>query len=577
MSNSNSIKSILLLAANPKGTTSLRLQEEEREIKERLRLSGYGKVPVNSAVAARSRDIQQALLDFKPQIVHFSGHGANQQGLVFEDNIGEVKLIDSDSLAQLFELFSNRIECVVLNACYSVTQAQAIAKHINYVVGMNDAIGDAAAIEFSVGFYSAIGAGEDFEFAYKMGCASIRLAGIQDSLIPDLLKRGFYIYENYQVAIQNEIDFRHGNTEQFLSSLDTKDNTCPECNYNNSISAEYCDACGSELIANPPSLSEGFTVPQPEQDIPKISNLENPTIRINKRKSARPAFDLETWGEISVIGPRASGKTTFLAALAGWHDVGFRKPIKSVESINEDTHRLKRYAEDILKNGERLSPTDWNSSYDNHYLFRIEIKPNFWHNPLCWLLKRNVRFSLSCKDFLGEFINSLKSPFDDNSSYIDSFLDNCAFSFGLLIMIDATDSLRLDKEYSQAFSTLCNELTSRIRRSGAHRKYRVAVVFSKADNNKIWKYRKKLKEFVNINFPCTKNIFQEWAKDGYCEVAYFSCSAFGMKGNPPQPNVIDGFSNGNCGYLADPVVWQPFGLAAPIYWLSTGKIDSRLQ
>ena len=50
-----------------------------------------------------------------------------------------------------------------------------------------------------------------------------------------------------------------------------------------------------------------------------------------------------------------------------------------------------------------------------------------------------------------------------------------------------------------------------------------------------------------------------------------------MRGNPPQPNVIGGFNNGNCGSLADPTAWQPFGLASAIYWLSTGKVDARLQ
>jgi hypothetical protein len=66
MSDSNALKSILLLAANPKGTVSLQLQVEEREIKERLRLAGYGKVPIHSTGATRPRDIQQAMVDFKP-------------------------------------------------------------------------------------------------------------------------------------------------------------------------------------------------------------------------------------------------------------------------------------------------------------------------------------------------------------------------------------------------------------------------------------------------------------------------------------------------------------------------------
>jgi hypothetical protein len=175
MSDRTSMKSILLLAANPKGTKSLRLQEEEREIKERLRLAGYGKIPINSAGAVRPIDIQQAMLDFDPHIVHFSGHGAGQDGFVFEDAIGQEKLVDSQALAELFELFADQVECVVLNACYSKFQAEAIAQHIDHVIGMSKEIGDNAAIKFSVGFYAALGAGRPFKFAYKLGCNAIRL------------------------------------------------------------------------------------------------------------------------------------------------------------------------------------------------------------------------------------------------------------------------------------------------------------------------------------------------------------------------------------------------------------------
>ena len=141
-------------------------------------------------------------------------------------------------------------------------------------------------------------------------------------------------------------------------------------------------------------------------------------------------------------------------------------------------------------------------------------------------------------------------------------------------MIDATDSSYYidDKYLSKLFSTLCKELTFRIKRGGWKVKYRIAVVFSKADQYKIWKYRKRLKKFMSMNFPYTQNVFQEWSRDGYCIVEYFSCSAFGMRGEPPQPNVTSGVN----GSIADPIAWQPFGLASAIYWLSTGKIDARL-
>lgn len=189
MNDESAHKSVLLLAANPKGTNSLRLQEEEREIKERLRLAGYGRVPINSIGATRPRDIQQALLDFKPQIVHFSGHGSGQDGLVFEDVTGHEKLVDSEALANLFKLFSSRIECVVLNACYTKFQAEAIAQHIDYVIGMSRSIGDRAAIEFAVGFYTALGAGESIDFAYELGCNAIQLEGISEHLTPTIKKK----------------------------------------------------------------------------------------------------------------------------------------------------------------------------------------------------------------------------------------------------------------------------------------------------------------------------------------------------------------------------------------------------
>lgn len=192
MSDRTSMKSILLLEANPKGTKNLRLQEEEREIKERLRLAGYGKIPINSAGAVRPIDILQAMLDFDPHIVHFSGHGAGQDGLVFEDAIGQEKLVDTEALAELFELFADQVECVVLNACYSKFQAEAIAQHIDYVIGMSKEIGDDAAIKFSVGFYSALGAGRDFKFAYRVGCNAIRfeLERSPEYLTPIIWEKG---------------------------------------------------------------------------------------------------------------------------------------------------------------------------------------------------------------------------------------------------------------------------------------------------------------------------------------------------------------------------------------------------
>jgi AAA-like domain/CHAT domain len=186
-------KTILFLAANPKSTTPLRLDEELREIEAGLQRSKYrDRFELEQRWAVSSRDMQRSILDLNPQIVHFSGHGVGDNGLALEAEDGTVQLVRSDALAQLFELFvapntDTPVECVLLNACYSEVQAQAIAAHIPYVIGMSQAVGDRAAREFAVGFYDALGAGKPIPLAYKFGCTSIKMAGIPENLTPRLI------------------------------------------------------------------------------------------------------------------------------------------------------------------------------------------------------------------------------------------------------------------------------------------------------------------------------------------------------------------------------------------------------
>jgi hypothetical protein len=112
-------KTILILAANPRGTIPLRLDEEVREIDLGLQRAKKRELfDLKQRWAVRVQDVYQALLDYKPQIVHFSGHGDGDDGLILEDETGNLQLVDTEALVQLFKLFSG-IECIVLNACYS--------------------------------------------------------------------------------------------------------------------------------------------------------------------------------------------------------------------------------------------------------------------------------------------------------------------------------------------------------------------------------------------------------------------------------------------------------------------------
>ena len=179
---------ILFLAANPDGLRQV--GKELREIKEGLKRSKQrDRFSLTPCLDVRPRDIQRALLDESPHIIHFAGRGVGKEGLVFEDEVGNSKVVDGAALAGLFALFADQIQCVVLNGCYSQVQAQAIAQHIEYVIGVRDQISNEAALEFAIGFYDALGAGRDIEFAHRLGCSAIQMQGLAAHLAPVLVQK----------------------------------------------------------------------------------------------------------------------------------------------------------------------------------------------------------------------------------------------------------------------------------------------------------------------------------------------------------------------------------------------------
>jgi hypothetical protein len=184
-------KKILILAANPKLTDRLCLDEEVREIEEALKRSKHGKrFIIHKKWAVRLRDTQRAMLEYEPNIVHFAGHG-EKKGLIVEDKGGAPVYFSPEPLSALFELCSKHVECVILNACYSDALAEGITKHIDYVIGMEEKINDKAALEFAVGFYDALGAGKSIDDSFKFGCVSIQthFPDLKEHVTPVLRKK----------------------------------------------------------------------------------------------------------------------------------------------------------------------------------------------------------------------------------------------------------------------------------------------------------------------------------------------------------------------------------------------------
>jgi hypothetical protein len=203
------IKKVLILAANPYDTDRLRLDKEVEEIRTTLERSpNRDHFAIESRGAVTPQNLQTYLFNLNPYILHFSGHGGGDLGLFFEDEDGKAiavrtgdvnrKLVvvdeENDEIAvrkvgleDFFKLFAKKIQCVVLNACYSEVQAKAISKHIPYVIGMNRAIGDIAVRKFAEGFYKAIWADRSIKDAFDSGLFAIAVCNIPEESTPVLM------------------------------------------------------------------------------------------------------------------------------------------------------------------------------------------------------------------------------------------------------------------------------------------------------------------------------------------------------------------------------------------------------
>ena len=181
-------KKVLFLASNPAQTQPLKLDEEIRSIDEKIRASEYrDNLQLIAHFATRADDLQQKLLENRPTIVHFSGHGSKEGEIVLMDNNRQPKTVSAAALKLLFTTLKDNVRVVVLNACYSKKQASVISEVIDFVVGMNISISDDAAILFAASFYRAIGFGRTIQEAFELGCGAILLQGISEEDTPELL------------------------------------------------------------------------------------------------------------------------------------------------------------------------------------------------------------------------------------------------------------------------------------------------------------------------------------------------------------------------------------------------------
>lgn len=179
---------LLFLGSTPSRTSRMRVGAEAAQIKSALR-RGQDRFAFDENHAVRLDELQGIVIDAAAQIVHFAGHGSDAGELIFEDHDGNARTANPAALAQLFHLAGHTTRLVVLNACYSLDQAMAIAEHVDVVIGMSAAIPDRTAIAFSSALYAHLARGASVGRAFELAKNNASLQNLPGDHMPQLEHR----------------------------------------------------------------------------------------------------------------------------------------------------------------------------------------------------------------------------------------------------------------------------------------------------------------------------------------------------------------------------------------------------
>ncbi|MEL0155811.1 hypothetical protein [Sphingopyxis sp.] len=181
---------IAFLLASPVGVNGINVGMDYREAADAVqKATNRSRFDLRPFPAAHAGTLLDALNEFKPDIIQFSGHGGQQSILV-----DTAEIITSGGLVLDYALFREMLstaekapKLLILAACQSLDGSEQFLDVVPLVISMSDKISDWAGAYFSRRFFAAIASGASVDTSFRQAKSILAAENLPEAHLPTLL------------------------------------------------------------------------------------------------------------------------------------------------------------------------------------------------------------------------------------------------------------------------------------------------------------------------------------------------------------------------------------------------------
>lgn len=275
--------------------------------------------------------------------------------------------------------------------------------------------------------------------------------------------------------------------------------------------------------------------------------------------------------EISIIGPRKSGKTTYLATLLRLPETLIQQyPGLRVTPLGKNAPKLATQAAEIIETGAVFAGTDLKEGNEPFYTFQIDLPRRICLNQ--------TPLEVTVRDYAGEVIDIAASEHRaaSGSDRLRPYVKEWCKTTAWMILLTDWEPERDTYLYEPAFKEILKHISTACNKNPElNASLQIAIVLTKCERGELWPCRLDPEEdLFKIRLPKTYALLKQLRRRLSGRLKFFACSSFGVLDNRYDPRPNRSFESDNPeakAYLQQKQVWRPYGLFSPIYWLSTKK------